>query len=339
METILDVSVVIVNWNTRDILRDCLVSVFGQTQGIACEVIVVDNASHDGSVEMVRKEFPRVILIANEENRGFAAGNNQGMTTAQGRYVLLLNSDTIVLDGAIEKAVAFADAHPETAVTGCRVLNSDRTPQASCFMFPSTLNMLLSALYLYKLFPKNRFFGRERMTWWDKSSSRAVDVVSGCFMMVRREAIQQVGVMDETFFMYAEETDWCYRFKKAGWKVMFVPEACIIHLGKASSRQVAPTMRLQLSGSILYFLKKHAGTPEYILGCVLTALFFLVRIPGWLAKTCVPTRDRSNAWGTVRTYARGMVGAARGYRGLCVVDRPVLPVGAHARASSPEAQR
>ncbi len=334
MEAILDVSVVIINWNTRDILRNCLVSVFEQTQGIAVEVIVVDNASHDGSVEMVQEEFPRVALITNEENRGFAAGNNQGLAAAQGRYVLLLNSDTIVLDGAVKKTVAFADAHPEAAVTGCRVLNSDRTPQASCFMFPSALNMLLSAFYLYRLFPKNRFFGRERMTWWDKGSPREVDVVSGCFMMVRREAIEHVGAMDEAFFMYAEETDWCYRFKKAGWKVMFMPEACIIHLGRASSQRVAQKMRLQLSGSILYFLKKHGRTPEYVLGCALTALFFLVRIPGWVVKACLSTRDRSNAWGTVQTYARGMMGAIRGYRGLCVVARPVSSIVAQAKTSN-----
>ena len=141
-----DVSVIIVNWNTSDLLRQCLHSVFAQTSSIECEVIVVDNGSTDGSVEMVRQEFPRVNLLANYENRGFAAANNQGIAIAN-RYVLLLNSDTIVLDRAIERTIAFADDHSDTAVTGCRVLNSDRSLQYTCFMFPSILNSLLLATF------------------------------------------------------------------------------------------------------------------------------------------------------------------------------------------------
>jgi len=163
-----DVSIVIVNWNTREILRDCLRSVYENAGPVDLHVIVVDNASTDGSVEMVKSEFEKVQLIANSENRGFAAANNQGMAVATGRYVLLLNSDTVVLDGAIAKTVAFADVHPEAAVVGCRVLNPDRSLQRTCFMYPSVLNLLLAATYLNKLFPRSRFFGRERMTWWDR---------------------------------------------------------------------------------------------------------------------------------------------------------------------------
>ena len=316
-----DVSIIVVNWNTRELLRNCLASVYEQTTGISFSVIVADNASTDGSVEMIARDFRRVQLIANSENRGFAAANNQGIALAKGRYILLLNSDTIVLDHAIEKTMAFADAHPRTAVVGCRVLNSDGTLQNSCFMFPSGLNMLLSATYLYKLVPGSRLFGRERMTYWDRRDARDVDVVSGCFMFLRREAIEQVGVMDEAFFMYAEETDWCYRFKKEGWAVTFDPSATIIHLGGASSRQAASAMRLQLSGSILYFLKKHKSRLEYTLGCLLIALFFLVRIPFWLAKGCLFRRERSHSWRVVRTYAAGVVGAMRGCQGLFVTNR------------------
>ncbi len=218
---ITEVSVVVVNWNTQDILRDCLISIYEQCGEIDLEVIVIDNASTDGSVEMVKKDFPQVTLIENSQNRGFAAANNQGIAISKGRYVLLLNSDTVVLDNAIAKTAAFADSHPEAAVVGCRVLNPDRTLQPTCFMFPSILNMLLSSTYLYKLFPKNKFFGRERMTWWNRNDIREVDVVTGCFMLVRQDTIKKVGSMDEQFFMYGEETDWCYRFKQAGWKVMF----------------------------------------------------------------------------------------------------------------------
>jgi GT2 family glycosyltransferase len=316
-----DVTIIIVNWNTRELLRHCLASVYEQTTRISFSVIVVDNASADGSVEMVTRDFTQVRLIANTENRGFAAANNQGMAVAEGRYILLLNSDTIVLDRAIEKTMVFADAHAKTAVVGCRVLNADGTLQNSCFMFPSGLNMLLSATYLYKLFPGHRLFGREHMTYWDRQDARNVEVVSGCFLFVRREAIEQVGLMDEAFFMYAEETDWCYRFRKAGWAVTFAPSAGIIHLGGASSRQAASAMRLQLSGSLLYFLKKHRSRPEYVLGCLLTVLFFLIRIPVWLVRGCFSPRERSHSWRVVRTYAAGVVGAARGCRGLYVKNR------------------
>jgi GT2 family glycosyltransferase len=314
----MDVSIIIVNWNTRDILRDCLNSVYGNAKGLEIEVIVVDNASGDGSAEMVRPEFPEVRLIANSDNKGFAAANNQGIKAARGRYVLPLNSDTIVLDDAIARVVCIADDNPEAAVIGCRVLNSDRTMQPTCFMFPSILNMVLSSTYLYKLFPKSKFFGRERMTWWDRNDPRQVDVVTGCFMLVRTDAIKQVGMMDERFFMYGEETDWCYRFKRAGWKVLFTPTAEIVHLGGASSKQIKPEMILQLRGSILLFLAKHGSRFVYCLACLLVALFFLSRLPYWLVKTVFAGRQRPICKQTAKTYAAGFVRALAGAHRLCI---------------------
>ena len=270
----MDASIIIVNRNTKAILRDCLRSIFVQAQGVFFEVIVIDNASTDGSDEMVKSEFPDVLIIRNSENRGFAAANNQGISIAKGRYILLLNSDTIVLDKAIHKTVSFADAHPEAAIVSCRVLNPDMTLQPTCFMFPSILNMLLSSTYLYKLFPHSRIFGRELMTWWDRSDVREVDVVTGCFMLVRCEAINVVGIMDERFFMYGEETDWCYRFKQAGWRMLFTPDAEVIHLHGASTKQIQSQMILQLRGSILLFLKKKRKQIFYAVACLLVSIFF-----------------------------------------------------------------
>ncbi len=311
-----DLSIIIVNWNTRELLRDCLASVYEQTWPVGLEVIVVDNASSDGSVEMLEAQFPQVTVIANDTNVGFAAANNQGMEIARGRYVLLLNSDTVVLDGAIDKALAYAQRHPEAAVVGCRVLNADRTLQNTCFMYPSVLNMTLAASYLYKLFPRSRFFGRERMTWWPRDDEREVDVVTGCFMMVRREAIEQVGMFDTNYFVYGEETDWCYRFKAAGWKVLFTPEAEIIHLGGASSRKIRPAMILQLRASVLYFMKKHRGRAAYLAALALTALFFAVRAPYWLLRGLLPTANRHLDLQTARTYVSGALKTLRGWRGL-----------------------
>ncbi len=300
-----DLSVIVVSWNTCSILQQCLKSIYKQIRDIVFEVIVIDNASTDGSVEMIRSEFPGVTLIVNDTNRGFAAANNQGIYVAQGRYILLLNSDTIVLDHANDKVVAFADVHSEAAVVGCRVLNPDRTLQSSCFMFPSILNMLLSTTYLYKLFPKSKFFGRERMTWWDRNDTREVDVVTGCFMLVRREAIDQVGMMDEQFFMYGEETDWCYRFKQAGWEVMFTPAGEIIHLGGQSSKKIATEMALQLRGSILQFINKHRPRWEYVLACLFVWLFCAVRIPFWFVCFLFSRQDRKYNWSRMKIYAIG----------------------------------
>lgn len=307
----MDISVIIVNWNTCWLLRDCLKSVYERGGVQDLEVIVVDNASADGSAEMVRNEFASVKLIENAENRGFAAANNQAMAVAKGRYVLLLNSDTVVLDNALAQAVSFADVNSRAAVTGCRVLNPDRTLQATCFMFPSILNMLLSSTYLYKLFPGSRFFGREKMTWWDRNDIRQVDVVTGCFMLVRREAIDEVGMMDERFFMYAEETDWCYRFKQAGWQVLFTPCAEIIHLGGQSTAKRPVSMIIQLRLSILGFIGKHRGRFARLIAGLLTALFFIVRLPVWLARTLPPAR-RAEAITKLQAYAMGVVYALFG---------------------------
>jgi len=301
----MDTSIVIINWNTRDILRNCLASVYAQTKGVGFEVIVIDNASTDNSTEMVKTEFPKVILLQNDTNRGFAAANNQGIAIARGRYVLLLNSDTVILGEAISRSVQFADAQPEAAVVGCRVLNPDKTLQMTCFMFPSILNMFLSCTYLYKLFPRNKFFGRERMTWWDREDVRQVDVVTGCFMLVRRQAIEEVGVMDERFFMYGEETDWCYRFKQAGWKVVFTPDGEIIHLGGQSSKKVRRDMIIRLRLSILGFIRKHHNRAYHLAACILTAVFFAVRLPGWLFLSIFGGQRRKTALTRFRAYLNG----------------------------------
>lgn len=308
----MNVSIIVVNWNTKSLLRDCLTSVYQQSLDIDYEIIVVDNASTDGSKEMIRNDFPEVVLIENTQNRGFAAANNQGIAVAKGEYVLLLNSDTIVLDNCITNIVSFADIHPRAGVIGCRVLNSDRTLQPTCFMFPSILNLLLSSSYLYKIFPKNRFFGREQMTWWNADDVREVDVVKGCFMLIRREAIEKVGILDENFFMYAEETDWCYRFKKCGWKVMFTPVGEIIHYGGQSTTQIPGVMIIQLRLSILKFIKKHYGRPSYLISRILIALFFAVRLPAWLAVALLRPAVRAEAAIKMKAYSTGIVNALFG---------------------------
>jgi GT2 family glycosyltransferase len=301
----MDVSIIIVAWNVKDLLRDCLKSVFEQTHGIEFEIIYVDNASQDGSVEMAAKEFPSVKIMQNSENRGFIKANNQAIEAAKGRYVLLLNSDTVVLDNAIAKTVKFADAHPDAAVAGCKILNPDKTLQRKCFMYPSVLNMLLSATYLYKIFPRSKFFGREEMTWWDYNDVREVETICGCFSLVRNEAIGQVGLMDERYFVYGDDPDWCYRFSKKGWKILYTPNAQIIHYGGQTTNQKARTFRLQLEGSKLIFMKLHRSKAEFPAACFLTALFFLIRAPYWFAVGLFEGEKRGKAFEQTITYLIG----------------------------------
>jgi len=261
----MDVSVIIVNWNTKDLLGDCLGSIYAQTRTSEFEVIVVDNKSSDGSAEMVTAKFPDVKLVVNDTNRGLAAAINQGFKIAVGRYVLLLNSDTLICDQAIDKTMAYAENHSDFGVVSCQVVDSDGQIMMTSFSFPSPWNLFCRLSGLASTFKNSRLFGAERMLWWDRKSDRCVDVVSGSFMLVQREAMEQVGCMDEDYFLYFEETDLCYRVAKAGWKTVFWPGAKIVHVhgGRQSSQKDSIQMFAQFHKSLLIFFKKRLGLGSY----------------------------------------------------------------------------
>ena len=255
----LDLSIIIVNWNAQDLLEKCLRCVKDTTRQASYEIIVVDNASSDDSVVMVRRDFADVVLIENTRNVGFAGANNQGMQVAQGRYWLLLNSDAFVEENTLDAMVAFMDAHPEAGMSACKLLYEDRRLQPSCYAFPTLKTEFYTALQLDKLFPKSPEFGGFLMTFWDFDDVRAVDAVMGAFMLVRREAVAQAGMMDDSYFMYSEEVDWCYRFKKAGWRILYNPAVQAVHLWGGSSKQVRVEMFLQLHRSKIEFFRKNYG--------------------------------------------------------------------------------
>lgn len=306
----MDLSIVIVNWNTRDMLFDCLSSVYAGLGDLRAEVWVVDNASEDTSVAMVKECFPQAILIENKDNRGFAAANNQALVKATGRHVLLLNSDTIVLGEVLPASVAWLDAHPDVGVMGCRVLNEDRTLQMTCSQFPSLLNLTLQALTLNRL--PGAFFDRYRMTRWERRDERDVDVVSGCYMLVRRSAMQQVGVLDEQFFFYGEETDWCRRFADAGWRLTFAPVGEIVHLGGGSVRKLSHRRDVLLTAGTVRLHRKHFGWLGGAACWLLLAGFNASRVLAWGALVPLKgqaardrarhflsvTRDQAQAWPT-----------------------------------------
>jgi GT2 family glycosyltransferase len=251
-------SVILVSWNTCDELRACLESVEAGVGGISAEVVVVDNASTDGSPDMVEDRFPDARLIRNSANLGFAAGCNAGLEAATGRYILLLNPDTIVLDDVLAATVRYLDEHPDVATMGCRVLNVDRSLQPSCFRDPSVLNTFLSVTGLAKL-PWPRFLGRERMTHWQRDNERDVDVVTGCYLATRREVVEDVGPLDAGYFFCGEEADWCRRMRARGYILRFAPVGDIIHLDGVAGRKLSERRDLLGMAGLVRYVDHHDG--------------------------------------------------------------------------------
>lgn len=254
-------SVIIVSYNTREITLECLRALFGElgsTPDLNAEVWVVDNASHDGSVAAIAREFPEVRVIANRENRGFGAANNQAMREASGDYFLLLNSDAFVHPGAVATLISELEKHPQIAVIGPRLLNRDGSLQPSCWRFPSPRQAWLENLGLVRWFSHTSQWGDYHR--WPHDARLEVDYVSGACFLVRREAWQNSGGFDEAFPLYAEETDWQKRLRDTGWTIAFTPEAVVTHLGGASG-QVNPQTRARVFEGLDRYTLKHHGRP------------------------------------------------------------------------------
>jgi len=231
----IDLSIVIVSFNTRELTRQCLEKVEKHAAAIPHEVFVIDNASADGSADMVASEFPGVHLIRMAENKGFAGGNIPGMKRARGRYVLLLNSDAFLAAGVLENTLSYLDRNPKIGILGCKLTNPDGSMQPSARMLPSPLNKILHITGLAARFPKSKFLGRVDYTWWDHSEPRIVGWVVGAFFMIRRETMQDIGFLDDRYFLYFEEIDYCLTARRAGWDVVFYPYAKVVHLGGQSA--------------------------------------------------------------------------------------------------------
>lgn len=252
-----DVSVIIVSYNVRDFLEQCLHSIHRACQHLDAEVLVVDNASRDGSSQMVKSQFPWVQLRENRINLGFAKANNQALRMAKGRYLLLINPDTLAREDTVKRMLEFLQTHPEVGAAGCKILNPDGTLQLSCRRsFPTPWVALSKILGLGRLFPRSRFFGKYNLTYLDPEKISEVDALSGSFMFLRREALQQVGFFDEQYFMYGEDLDLCYRIKSAGWKIYYLPTTQIIHY-KGRSTEVSASTVLDFYRAMYIFVGKH----------------------------------------------------------------------------------
>jgi GT2 family glycosyltransferase len=245
------------------------------------EVILIDNASTDGSLEGVMEEFPRTKVIHNEQNIGFASACNFGILRAKGEFLLLLNPDTIVYPMTINTALNFIVETPEAGIVGCRLLDHNRQIIHSCRTFPTAWDYLFDSLFLTRLFPKSRLFGRFYLTNTIFTEPSVVDMVQGSFFLFRRQVVDDIGSLDERFFMYAEERDYCYRAKKAGWKVFYHPEAEMIHIGGVSTGQKSSEMFIEQQKSTFLFHDKHDAFLKVVLIKFFVFIGILIRVVIW----------------------------------------------------------
>lgn len=253
------ISVIIVSWNARGYLRDCLTSVYQTGASVVQEVIVVDNASSDGSPEMVAQEFPQVRLVPAGGNLGFARANNLGIKQASGTMLALVNSDVVVHPDCFQRLAAYLERHAEVGLVGPKVNGRDGLIQLTCARLPTLWNTLCQFLVLDKLFSGWRFFSGFQMPAAEHERGGEVEVLSGCFWLARRAAVDKLGGLDERFFFYAEDMDWCKRFRDALWKVTYVPEATATHFGGGSSANAPLRYYIEILRANLIYWKKHYG--------------------------------------------------------------------------------
>ncbi|MDE3178550.1 MAG: glycosyltransferase family 2 protein [Acidobacteriota bacterium] len=255
----MDISVVIVAWNAQHYLELCLKSLIEAKPRRSMEVLVVDNASTDGTAEMTETHFPWVKLIRSKENLGFAKGNNVAIRQSQGRYIALVNPDVIVLPGCLDALADFLDQNPTVGNVGPRVFNPDMTQQSTCRRFPTLWNNFCSATGLATRFKNSRLFAGEHMFYFRHDRTLAVNVLVGCFSFIRREAFNTVGLLDERLFMYGDDVDWCGRAWKAGWQVVFYPGARAIHDRGKTTAPYPVRFAVVQQRSVLYYWAKHHG--------------------------------------------------------------------------------
>lgn len=268
-------SIVIVNWNTCQLLRDCLESLLADPDSGRWEILVVDNASADDSVAMVQRCFPQVQLLASPENLGFSRGNNLALEQARGEYLLLLNSDTRVECGALGALVAFVAGQPRIGAAGPMLLNADGSLQLSCGIVPSLRTEIVHKLLLHRLFP---FF---KLAGWDHRSARAVGWVSGACLLIRRQALEEVGPLDPAIYMCCEDLEWCMRLAQKDWQIFYYPFSRVVHLEGQSIRKNLGQMLVISQQSLFYLFQKHFGPGHLLFLRLLTLVEMVLRSILW----------------------------------------------------------
>jgi GT2 family glycosyltransferase len=275
-----DLSIIIVNWNTKDLLSQCIESIKTHSQRISFEIIVVDNFSSDRSAEMVEERFPDVRLIKNIQNRGFGKANNQGLAEAGGKYILFLNSDIVVSENCLGEMFDFMQQNPDIGASSCRLTFPDGTLQHSCRKFPDFKTFFLMLLGLRVFFPDMKTFRDYLMLDWDHSDVKEVDQIMGSFMFIRKDVLDKVGGFDERYWMYFEEVDLCLRIKKAGWKIVHYPYVSAVHFLSKSAEQWGEAKRIiEFQKSLLKYFRKNRKLYEYLILLVISKIKYLFFIP------------------------------------------------------------
>jgi GT2 family glycosyltransferase len=279
-----DLSIIIVNYNVKEFLQNLIYSIYKATQKINYEIIIVDNASDDGSVEFLQEKFPNIKLIVNENNLGFSKANNIGLSIAMGKYILLLNPDTIVQEDTFERMINFFERTPDAGMAGCKILNPDGTLQLACRRsFPGPWTSFCKVTGLSNLFPGSRFFAKYNLTYLDENQTYEVDAISGSFMMIRKETYEKVGKLDEQFFMYGEDLDWCYRVQNEGYKVYYVHDTQIIHYKGESTKRSSIDETKIFYNAMHLFVKKHFAT-SFIVEIILQAAIVIRKFIAFLGR-------------------------------------------------------
>jgi hypothetical protein len=276
-------SIVIVNYNTERLLKDCLRSVYAGANGTPFDIWVADNNSRDNSVPMVKSQFPAVKVVENRANVGFSRANNAVISQTCADYVLLLNPDTLIIEDAIERVVKFMNEHPQVGIAGCRVLNRDGTLQLACRRSIPTPKVAFYRLSgLSRLFPQSRVMAKYNLTYESPDEIQEVDAVSGAFLMIRRKVVQDIGLLDERFFMYGEELDWCLRAKRAGWSIVYYPAAQIIHYKGESTKYNSRKAAVEFYRAMYLFHKKHfAKDYSFVINSLIYTGIFLKAMGSW----------------------------------------------------------
>jgi GT2 family glycosyltransferase len=299
-----DLSIVIVSWNTKKYMEECLTSLTTIDGNLSAEIIVVDNASADGTPEMIRAQFPDVKLIETGANLGFAKGNNVGIKEATGKYICLINSDVNVPSDCLEKMHTYMEQQPTIGLLGPGMLRPDGKVYRSGMRFPSLWNLFLRALFLDSLFKNTGLFGGFLMKDFQFDQTRDIDVLNGWLWMARREGLNQVGPLDGRFFMYAEDVDWCKRFHLAGWRVVFYPEASAVHYGGASAANQPSRFNVEMQRANLQYWKKYHGRISLFFYLLIGCLSYTVRALGWSGVYLMKRSSRYRAQIEVKQYLK-----------------------------------
>lgn len=276
-------SIIIVNWNGEPFVENCLNSIYTQDTRISYEVIVWDNASTDGSVSLIRQNFPQVKLIQSDKNLGFAGGNNRAFNHAHGEYYLLLNNDTVLREGTLDAMAEVVASNPSIGIWGFHLINPDGSTQKSAGRFPNIITEILDQTGLHKFIPYSQY----AYSWYN--TPEEADWVTGACMLIKRQVIEKIGMFDERYFMFLEDVDLCYRARKAGWQVRYHPKPTIVHMKGESSKPVLKKMIIQDRNSILYFVDKHYSR-------ITASLFRIVVILGAFIRMVI--------WGIISLFTR-----------------------------------